>query len=115
MSMLEEDYARVRFGETDKVPLGPGIWFLVFTVKGTTLHFLEFRCTRQGLKEFEDYLCANMLTSSSMPPQEIRIFAVWHGQYRTDLFLMNPGELLGRIRLELNQHAAKKRVSRKGR
>lgn len=103
MNALGEDYARIRFGETESVPLGPGIWFLVVTVKGSTLHFLEFRCTRQGIADFERFLSTN-------PAEvEVRIFGVWHGAYRTDLFLMNPGVLLGRLRTELNRVAAKKK------
>lgn len=82
--MLNDRLKRVQIGRDNEVPIEDNrqLWFLLIYEKGWDA------CTITDEEELVNELKRNNLKY---------IFTVWHGQHRTNLFLMDKRKLLKRI------------------
>jgi len=90
--MKSEEHLRIREGESDRFPLGSGgseVWCLGID---SNWGLLEFRATKIGMQNLRDF-CQVL----SMPATKGLLMGVWHGQYRTDLFILDPKVILERL------------------
>jgi len=74
-------FMTVRSSETDRIPLKYGtksVWFLVFDIIDGNVKEETFTQTKKGLVELYERL--------QKEPSPLRIYAIWHGQWKTDLF-----------------------------
>lgn len=85
MKKLNNDLQHVRVGEDDRVPIEthPNLWFLWITKSGV---WDAERITRLG----------SILTKIKDDDVQL-IFCNWHGNYKTDLFLMDKNKLIKRF------------------
>ena len=82
----------IRAGETDRVPLKYGtksVWFVVLDLVRDELREEQFTQTKKGLNALYERL--------QKDPAPARIYAVWHGQWQTDLFTCDSAILLERL------------------
>jgi hypothetical protein len=82
----------VRIGETDNVPMhvGSRIWFLVLDVdREGKIVYAEYRSNKNDFP----LLLAHLRSSND----RTKVFANWHGEWRTDLFDMDIPTLMKRV------------------
>ena len=86
MEKLNDSLNRVRIGEDDLVPIESNrkLWFLWITKTG---NWDAEAITRRGS-------VINAITNSEVA----NIFCIWHGEHRTDLFLMDNEKLVNRLK-----------------
>lgn len=89
---MQEGHLRIREGESDRFPLVQGgreIWYMGVD---SNWGLLEFRATKVGLENLRAFCQA-----LSMPGKKGLLIGVWNGQYRTDLFILDPKVILKRL------------------
>ncbi len=86
MEKLNNSLNKVRVGEDDRVPIESNrkVWFLWTTIRGDW--------DAEAITRSDSVI--NALISSEV----VNVFCVWHGGYRTDLFLMNKEKLINRLK-----------------
>lgn len=89
----------IRINETDQVPLHPnnGYWFLVTIIKNNKLHSESISLSKSGRQEVLE-----IAKKYKNKPDKCEIFHAWHGQYRTDLFLMDMPLLIERLEKDID-------------
>ena len=102
MRVCDQDFHRIRIGEHDRVPFSSSVWFLGILQGSDRLEYYEFRCTKEGLKNLVEFCKKEKKNPNCI------LFGVWHGQYRTDVFLMEPVNLIARIQERTNAKSKKK-------
>lgn len=96
----------IRKNETDKVPIGKPIWFLVLTQDQKTNLLIEevFQTSKTDI---------NLLLSRlEVQPNPIKIYAIWTGNWNTDLFEMDKLILLKRLKEEIGTWKKPKYMSK---
>ncbi len=85
MKKLNNSLNRVRVGEDDQVPIESNkkLWFLWIN--------------KNGDWDAEAITRSNTFVSILANSEVINIFCVWHGEHRTDLFLMDKEKLIQRL------------------
>lgn len=89
--MLNDHLNRVIVGRDKDVPVETltSLWFLFYDKKG--------RWDSATMSQYREFL--ELLDTKTNFETEIdKVFAVWHGQYRTNLFLMDKEDLVKRFR-----------------
>ncbi len=96
----------IRRDETDKVPISKPIWFLVLTqdLKTNTLIEEVFQTSKTDIKLLE--------TRLETQPNPIKIYAIWTGNWNTDLFDMEKSILLKRLKEEIETWKKPKYLSK---
>ncbi len=86
MEKLNDSLKRVRIGEDDNVPIESNrkLWFLWITKTGDW--------DAEAITRSDSII--NTLTNSEV----INVFCIWHGEHRTDLFLMDKEKLISRLK-----------------
>jgi hypothetical protein len=82
----------IRTGETDRIPLKYGtksVWFIVLDIVPDELKEEQFTQTKKGLNGLYERL--------HREPEPTKIYAVWHGQWQTDLCSCDPKVLRERL------------------
>jgi alpha-mannosidase len=82
----------IRYGETDRIPLKYGtksVWFVLLDLIEGQLREEQYTQTKKGLNALYERL--------QKDPEPLRVFAVWHGQWQTDLFACEVKVLLERL------------------
>lgn len=91
----------IREGETDRVPLDSKIWFVIVTVKANRIEQDFYRSTISGKQAFLIHL-----TNLKQP---YKIYAVWNGEWSTDLFDMDKTVLIKRLKQDERDRTQSKR------
>jgi len=92
----------VRVGEDDRVPLDSSVWALVvYLDKGELKYKYVKSLAKQNIPDLAEVLCEVIL--KKIP---YLVFIIWHGKYRTDLFLVDSEKLLNRLKevYDLKKH-----------
>jgi len=86
MEKLNGSLNRVRIGEDDRVPIESNrkLWFLWITKKGDW--------------DAESITRGNPIINALINPEVINVFCTWHGEHKTDLFLMDKEKLIQRLK-----------------
>jgi hypothetical protein len=83
---------RLRTGETEAVPVwSTGVLLLVVEAVGSDLSERAYGTITEKRA---------LVRWLENPPRSFRIYATWHGQYNTDLFVLDPSRLLVRLKTE---------------
>lgn len=86
MDKLNDSLTRVRVGEDDKVPIETHrkLWFLWVT--------------KIGGWDAEAITRSDLVINAINSNEVVNVFCVWHGEHRTDLFLMDKENLIKRLK-----------------
>lgn len=107
MTNQESGHMTLRHGESDRVPLSPStVWFLAIVNELGSLKTYDFKCTDDGLKQLLAFLRGPERTNLAL------VIAIWHGEYRTDAFVMDVLSLERRAEQDLTDRAQARRESR---
>ena len=91
----------IRNNETDRVPLDGTIWFVIVTIKDTRIEQDFYRSTISGKQMFLGHL-KNL-------EEPYKIYAVWNGEWNTDLFDMDKSVLIKRLEQDERDRIKSKR------
>lgn len=107
MTSQESGHMTLRHGESDRVPISPStVWFLVIVNEPGSLKTYDFKCTDNGLKELLSFLRGPQRTNLAL------VIAIWHGEYRTDAFVMDVPSLEKRAEQALTDRDKARHESR---
>ena len=86
MKKLNDSLNKIRVGEDEHVPIESNrkLWFLWITKTGDW--------DAEAITRSDSII--NALTNLEV----INVFCAWHGEYKTDLFLMNKEKLISRLK-----------------
>lgn len=86
MKRLNDSLKRVRTGEDEQVPIETNrkLWFLWIT--------------KTGNWDAEAITRSDSVINALISPEVVNVFCAWHGEYRTDLFLMDKEKLIFRLK-----------------
>ena len=86
MDKLNDSLNRIRVGEDEHVPIETNrkLWFLWNT--------------KTGDWDAEAITRSDAIIESISNSEIVSVFCVWHGEHRTDLFLMNKEKLIERLK-----------------
>lgn len=82
----------IRYGEEERIPLSPPIWMMEVSVSETGIKEEVLHFNKTDMSEL-----VNRLKSAD---KENRYYIVWHGQYNTDVFQVDPLKIARRIEAE---------------
>ena len=86
MDKLNDSLKRVRIGEDEQVPIETHrkLWFLWVT--------------KAGDWDSEVITRSDAIINAISSDEVVNVFCVWHGEHRTDLFLMGKEKLIKRLK-----------------
>lgn len=86
MTKLNDSLGRVRIGEDEHVPIE------------TNRRLWLFWITKSGDWDAEAITRSDAIISALSNSEVINVFCIWHGEHRTDLFLMDKEDLIKRLK-----------------
>ncbi len=89
---------RFRINETKEFPVDfsdGSIWYSIIT---SDLNYYDFTSSVSGKKEF-----INKISEFNKSGIKFLLLGIWHGMYRTDLFILEEKEIVSRISKVINK------------